>query len=351
MENLLGYTLEKMSSEFEARGQSKYRAKQVFAWIYVRNVLDFDSMSDVSKAFREELKSSFTLSLPRIAYRQDGKDGTIKLLLEMEDGAKVETVMMPYDYGCPICVSSEVGCSMGCAFCASGLHKRERGLTAAEMVGELLVMNNVLREYGRSVTHINVMGTGEPFDNYDNVMDFIRIANCQFGLAIGARHITVSTCGLTEGIKRYGKEGLQTNLALSLHAPNDEIRNKIMPISRAFPMDKLFEALREYGRDSGRRVTLEYILLSGINDSDECARELAALIRKYGVFAYVNLIPYNEVKEMPFKRASNNRVHAFHDLLLKLGVNATVRKEWGEDIDAACGQLRAKTMDNKEKWQ
>lgn len=340
MENLLGFTLERMREEFLKRGQSQYRAKQVFNWIYQRGILSFDAMTDVSKAFREELKRDFCLALPTVFAKQEGNDGTIKLLLEMEDGSKVEEVMMPYDYGSPICVSSEVGCSMGCAFCASGLLKKKRGLTASEMVGELLVMNKVLSPYGLRATHINVMGTGEPFDNYDAVMDFIRIANAQEGLAIGARHITVSTCGLPDGIRRYGKEGLQTNLAISLHAPNDAIRNRIMPISRAFPLDKLIDAIKDYLSSSGRRVTFEYILLDGLNDSDECADELSSLIRDNGLFAYVNLIPYNEVKEMPFRRSK--RVKQFHDRLLRKGINATVRKEFGGGIDAACGQLRVK---------
>ena len=342
MENLLGYTLERMREEFLKRGQSQYRAKQVFNWIYQRGVLSFDAMTDVSKAFREELKRDFCLTLPTIYSKQEGKDGTIKLLLEMEDGSKVEEVMMPYDYGSPICVSSEVGCSMGCAFCASGLLKKKRGLTAAEMVGELLVMNQVLAPYGLHTTHINVMGTGEPFDNYDAVMDFIRIANAQEGLAIGARHITVSTCGLPEGIVRYGKEGLQTNLAISLHAPNDRIRNKIMPVSLKYPLDKLVLAIKDYLACSGRRVTFEYILLAGVNDSLECADELAHLIHDNGLFAYVNLIPYNEVKELKWKRSPKENVRRFHDALLKKGINATVRKEFGGDIDAACGQLRVK---------
>lgn len=342
MENLLGYSLERMTDCFLARGQSKFRAKQVFGWIYGKGVLDFDKMTDVSLSFREELKRDFCLSLPSIIAKQVASDGTVKLLLQLEDGAKVEEVMMPYDYGCPICVSSEVGCSMGCAFCASGLLKKERGLTSAEMVGQLLVMNQVLSEYGLRVTHINVMGTGEPFDNYDNVMEFIRIANCQTGLAIGARHITVSTCGLPEGIRRYGKEGLQTNLALSLHAPNDKIRNKIMPVSLKYPMKDLIAAIKDYLSTSGRRVTFEYILLSGVNDSLECADELAHLIRDNDLFAYVNLIPYNEVKEMKWKRSSKTSVAAFHNALLKKGINATVRKEFGGDIDAACGQLRVK---------
>lgn len=345
--NLLGYTLDRMVEEFVALGESKYRAKQVFSWIYKKRVLDFSLMSDVSKSFRAKLESDYCLTLPKIHTRLDSKDGTIKLLLEMEDGSKVEAVMMPYDYGCPICVSSEVGCSMGCAFCASGLLKKKRGLETSEMVGELMLINQILEERGESVTHINVMGTGEPFDNFDNVMDFIRIANNPFGLGIGARHITVSTCGLPKGIIEYGKLGIQTNLALSLHAPNDEIRNKIMPISKAYDLDTVFKALEEYYATSGRRITLEYIMLKGLNDSRENAKELAALIHKYKVLCYVNLIPYNEVKEMPFRRSEMTTCRNFVTTLMQNGINATIRKEFGGDIDAACGQLRVKVEKNR----
>ncbi|MDY6393084.1 MAG: 23S rRNA (adenine(2503)-C(2))-methyltransferase RlmN [Bacilli bacterium] len=342
--NLLGYTLSQMTEEFVSLGQTKYRAKQVYTWVYQKHVLSFAEMTDISKDFRAKLEAEYCLDLPKIHTRQDASDGTIKLLVEMEDGAKVETVLMPYNYGDAICVSSQVGCNMGCAFCASGLHRRTRNLTAAEMMGEVLVMNELLAEWGRHVTHIVVMGTGEPFDNYDNVMSFIKAANDQFGLAIGARHITVSTCGLVDGIRKYGHEGIQINLAISLHAPSDQIRNQIMPISRAYPMDQLMEAVKDYEDNAGRRVTFEYILLAGLNDSLACADELADLIHHYGIFAYVNLIPYNEVVEKPFKRSSNNAIKAFADRLMKRGINTTVRKEFGGDIDAACGQLRSKVI-------
>ena len=342
MKNLLSYTQEKMKEEFLSLGETKYRAKQVFSWIYQKHVYDFDKMSDVSKAFRSKLSSDYSLSLPRLFTRQDASDGTIKLLLEMEDGAKVETVLMRYSYGNVICVSSQVGCNMGCAFCASGLLRKERNLTCAEMVGELLVMNQILAEQAESVSHIVVMGTGEPFDNYDSVMDFVRIANDQNGLAIGARHITVSTCGLVDGIKKYAEEGIQINLAISLHAPNDAIRNQIMPISKGYPLPSLIDAIKYYEEKAGRRITFEYILLSGLNDSLSCADELADLIHDNHIFAYVNLIPYNPVKEKPYKRSSKEQIKAFADRLMKRGINATVRKEFGNDIDAACGQLRAK---------
>lgn len=340
--NLFGYTLEKLESEMLSIGEKKYRATQLFSWIYVKGVHSFDEMSDISKSFRERLKEEYSLSLPSLQLSQEAKDGTLKLLLSMEDGAKVETVLMRYDYGNAICVSSEVGCSMGCAFCASGLLKKERGLKTEEMVGQVMVMNAVLKEHGESVSHVVVMGTGEPFDNYDNVSDFLHILNAPKGLGIGARHITVSTCGIVPGILRYAKEGIQVNLAISLHAPNDEIRRKLMPIDHHYPIAELMKAVKEYISLSGRRVTFEYILIKGLNDSLENAKELSLLLR--GICCYVNLIPLNPVKEKPFERSDEKATKAFYEYLNSHGVNCTIRKEWGKGIDAACGQLRAKAI-------
>ena len=340
--NLFGYTLPELTEEFVSLGESKYRAKQVFSWIYRKRVFSFEQMTDISKSFREKLEQDYCLDIPSIHSKQESKDGTIKLLLEMGDGSKVETVLMPYNYGNAICLSSQVGCNMGCAFCASGLLKKERSLTAAELMGQVMAMNSILGEKNESVTHIVIMGTGEPFDNYDNVMRFIKTVNDPFSLAIGARHITVSTCGLVDGIRKYGKEGIQINLAISLHAPNDEIRRSLMPIARAYPMDVLFDAIRDYEENAGRRVTFEYILHKGINDSIAHADMLADLIHEKGVFAYVNLIPYNEVEENGFKRSSDKAITDFFNRLNRRGINCTIRKEFGDDIDAACGQLRAK---------
>jgi 23S rRNA (adenine2503-C2)-methyltransferase len=343
--NLFGYTLPALEEEMVSLGENKYRARQLYEWIYVKKVYDFTQMSDISKSFREVLSSSYCLDLPSVFKEQDASDGTVKLLLAMGDGAKVETVLMRYDYGNVICVSSEVGCSMGCAFCASGLLKKERNLTAAEMTGEVIVMNQLLAKEGENVSHIVVMGTGEPFDNYDNVLAFVHIMNEQKGLAIGARHITVSTCGLVEGIKKYAEEGIQINLAISLHAPNDEIRKKIMPIASRYSIKELLDAVKYYIDKAGRRVTFEYIMIKGLNDSLECADELADLLK--GTLCYVNLIPLNPVKEKPFERSSNNATHLFSERLNSKGINCTIRKEFGTDIDAACGQLRVKYVDKK----
>lgn len=342
MINLYGLELTKLQNLMVEEGQKPFRAIQLFTWIYEKRATSFDEMTDISIKFRDVLKEKYCLKLPSIYLKQVSKDGTIKLLLELEDGMKVECVLMRYDYGCSVCVSSQVGCNMGCSFCSSGLLGKQRNLEVHEMVGQVLVINNLLKEEGKGqhVTHVVVMGTGEPFDNYDNVMDFVRIMNHQKALAIGARHITVSTCGLTEGILRYANEGLQTNLAISLHAPNNELRNKIMKINKAYPLEKLMPAVKEYERIAKRRVTYEYLLLSGVNDTKEHAEQLIELIK--GTCGYVNLIPYNETNLCDFKRSSGNRVHAFLDYLMKGGVTATIRKEFGSDIDAACGQLKAK---------
>lgn len=340
MTNLFSYSLPKLEDLMLFIGQKKYRATQIFKWIYEKRVTNFDEMSDVSLSFREFLKDNYTLDKPKIFKKQVSSDGTIKLLLELKDGNKIETVLMRYNYGNVACVSSEVGCNMGCCFCASGLLKKKRELTVDELVGQVLVLDDLLKSENKRVTHVVVMGTGEPFDNYDNVLDFIRILNHPHGLAIGARHITVSTCGIVNKIKKYAHEGLQINLAISLHAPNDQLRNKIMPINFKYNLTELMEAVKYYEKVANRRVTFEYILLKGVNDSKENALELVNLIK--GTLAYVNLIPFNPVEELKYKRSDSKTVHQFLDILMKNNVTATIRKEFGTDIDAACGQLRAK---------
>ena len=340
MTNLFSYSLPKLEDLMLFIGQKKYRATQIFKWIYEKRVTNFDEMSDVSLSFREFLKDNYTLDKPKIFKKQVSSDGTIKLLLELKDGNKIETVLMRYNYGNVACVSSEVGCNMGCCFCASGLLKKKRELTVDELVGQVLVLDDLLKSENKRVTHVVVMGTGEPFDNYDNVLDFIRILNHPHGLAIGARHITVSTCGIVDKIKKYAHEGLQINLAISLHAPNDQLRNKIMPINFKYNLTELMGAVKYYEKVANRRVTFEYILLKGVNDSKENALELVNLIK--GTLAYVNLIPFNPVEELKYKRSDSKTVHQFLDILMKNNVTATIRKEFGTDIDAACGQLRAK---------
>jgi len=342
MTNFYDLTYEALSDQMVALNQKKYRATQLFDWVYGRRITDIEAMSDVAKSFRDILKQTYEFSLPLIHVRQDSGDGTIKLLLKLHDGHLIETVLMRYNYGQVVCVSSQVGCNMGCSFCASGLLKRQRNLTTSELLGQVLAVNNILIEegQGKRVTHVVIMGTGEPFDNYDNVMSFIRILNHPKALAIGARHLTVSTCGIPNRIRQYAREGLQINLAISLHAPNQELRSQLMKINNAFPLDELMSAVREYVEIAGRRVTFEYIMIDEVNDSLEHAEQLTRLIK--GILAYVNLIPYNEVMENGYRRSREHRVKAFLDYLTRKGVTATIRKEFGADIDAACGQLRAK---------
>ena len=342
MKNLYNYTMEELQNEMVLLNQKPYRASQIYSWLYQKRVKNIDDMSDISASFREVLKNEYSIKLPNVIKEQVSYDGTVKMLLELSDASCVETVLMRYDYGNAICVSSQVGCNMGCKFCASGLIKKQRDLDASEMILQVMKMQEYLDKEGKGerVSHIVIMGSGEPFDNYEKVMRFIRIANEAKGLAIGARHITVSTSGIAPKIVEYSKEGLQVNLAISLHASNDETRNKLMPINKAYPLDKLFNAIREYCVNADRRVTIEYILLKGINDSLKNADELADLLK--GIFAYVNLIPYNEVEENEFKRSDKQSVRAFYEKLKNRGVNVTIRKEFGSDIDAACGQLRAK---------
>ena len=341
-DNIYSYTLDQLVTKMVGLDQKPYRAKQLFSWLYKKDASNFEMMTDVSKSFQATLNEKFTMELPKIYTKQVSSDGTVKLLLELKDGKKIETVLMRYNYGDAICVTSEVGCNMGCKFCASGLLKKVRNVSVDELVGQVIVMNRFLKEIepNKRVSHLVVMGTGEPFDNYDNVINFIKIINSQFGLDIGARHITVSTCGIVPGILKYGKEGLQINLAISLHAPTNEIRNQIMPINKTYPLEKLIPAIIQYYNDSKREMTFEYIMIKDLNDTEECAYKLIDLIRP--THGFVNLIPYNEVMENDFKRSSNNRIHKFHDILLKNGIKSTIRKEFGSDIDAACGQLRAR---------
>lgn len=340
--NIFNYTHEQLTEKLLSLGEKKFRATQLFSWIYEKNVLDFQEMSDISKSSIALLQEHFTFDLPRLHSRQDSSDGTIKLLLELSDGALIETVLMRYEYGNSVCVTSQVGCNMGCKFCASGLLKKKRDLTSGEMLGQVYTVNTMLKEEdakGR-VSHVVIMGIGEPFDNYDNIMSFIRIINHPKAFAIGARHITVSTCGIVPRIKQFAHEGIQVKLAISLHGPTDEIRSQIMPINNRYPVGEVIEAAKYYESVTNKRVTFEYILIDGVNDSLSEAKALVALVKD--MLAFVNLIPYNPVDEHGFKRSKQSSQRAFFDYLMQNGVNTTLRKEFGSDIDAACGQLRAK---------
>lgn len=342
MKEIYNYTQEQLIDEFLTIHEKKFRASQVFEWIYRKNIYSFDQMSNLSLDLREKLKQTYSIDLLKIKEKQVSRDGTIKYLFELHDGGLIESVLMVHDYGRSLCVTSQLGCNMACRFCASGLLKKQRNLAAGEMVNQILT---VMHDTNDKITHVVVMGTGEPFDNYDNVMNFVRIINHPKGLAIGARHITISTCGLCEKIRDYAHEGIQTNLAISLHAPNDEIRNELMPINKKYPMDELREAIKYYIEKTNRRVTLEYILLKGVNDDIKYARQLAHYLR--GLNVYVNLIPYNAVDEHGYQQSLKKDMQIFKDELLRLKINTTQRKEHGRDIDGACGQLRAKKVGEK----
>lgn len=321
-------------------GFKKYNANQIFAWLYRKRVTTFDEMTDISKNLRQFLKENYSIGTLEILQLQISEDSTRKYLFRLTDGSSIEAVLMHYDYGNTICVTSQVGCNMGCTFCASGLLKKQRDLTSGEMVLQVLSVQKEIDKLEKRISHIVVMGTGEPFDNYDNVMNFLSIVNHDLGLGIGARHITISTCGLVEGIKRFADEKTQYNLAISLHAPNDEIRNQIMPVNKAYPISELMEALKYYSIKNNRRLSFEYILLKGVNDTEKCVSQLAELTKQFDV--YVNLIPYNHVDENGYISTDYKSAMAFYDMLMRKNVRCTLRQKMGDDIDAACGQLRSK---------
>ena len=334
--NIYGKTLKELELYFEDIGEKKFKARQVYDWLYKKRVNSFDNMSNIKKCVIEKLKEDFNMEKLSILRVQNGKD-VHKYLFELADGQKVEAVLMNHDYGNSLCVSTQVGCNMGCAFCESGRLKKVRNLEAYEMVLQILMVEDNL---DIRISHVVLMGIGEPFDNYDNVMKFIDIINSDYGIAIGARHITVSTCGIVPKIREFTKEKRQVNLAISLHAPNDELRNQIMPINKAYPLKELIQALEIYLEKTNRRITFEYILLAGVNDTEECAKELSKLVGHLN--CYINLIPYNETNNLEFRRSSTVQIMKFYDILKKNKLNVTIRREFGSKISAACGQLRSK---------
>lgn len=340
MKDLYSYSFSSLKEEMLSIGEKEYRAKQLYSWIYKKGVKDFSLFSDISKNFISYLQDNYYLSSLKAEVVQKSSDGTIKCLFSLEDNQKVEAVLMHYVYGYSVCISSQVGCNMSCAFCASGLLKKRRNLTSGEMIRQVLFFDEMLKKENKRVSHVVIMGTGEPFDNYDNVLEFVKTINCPYGLNIGARHITISTCGVIPGIQRFKEENLQVNLAISLHAATDELRDKLMPINRIYPLSSLIPAIIQYEKKANRKVTFEYIMIKDVNDSFTDLKNLINLI--YPTGGYVNLIPYNPVIENGFKRSDNKTVNRFHNYLLQHGVKSTIRKEFGSDIDAACGQLRAK---------
>lgn len=330
--NIFDFTIEDLQNYFKENGEKAFRAKQVFRHVY--EGLSFGEMTDISKQLRGKLETDFCTDLPTIAEKWVSKiDGTVKYLFKMHDGEVVEGVVMSYKHGLSMCVSTQVGCAMGCMFCASTLKGKKRNLAPSEISGQIIAAK---KDLGKRISNIVLMGSGEPFDNYDSVLKFIKIAIHEDGLGIGARHITLSTCGLIPGIYALAEENIPVNLSISLHAPNDEIRKTIMPVAKKYDIHALIKACRDYFEKTKRRVTYEYALIDGVNDSDGCAHQLSEILKSGQ--EHVNLIPVNYVAERKTKRSKN--VAAFRNILIKSGINATIRREMGADISAACGQLR-----------
>ena len=337
--NLFGMTLAELEGELS--DLPRFRAKQIAAWIYQRGAISFEDMTDLSKNLRAELQEKFSIETPQLVTQQDSDDGlTTKFLLSFADGAAVETVLMRQDYGNSVCISSQVGCMMGCKFCASTLKGLDRNLTAGEMLGEIIFVQNFLSAKNQKVDTLVVMGTGEPLGNFDNLIKMLRMLHEDYTLGMSYRKVTISTCGVVPMIYRLIEEDIPVTLSISLHAPTDKLRSEIMPINAAFGLQKLLQAGDDYAKQTGRRVTYEYILLGGVNDTEEHARQLAKILS--GQLANVNLIPVNPVDERNFQRPTNKAVKKFFHFLNTHGITATVRREMGAGIDAACGQLRSK---------
>ncbi|HHV73309.1 23S rRNA (adenine(2503)-C(2))-methyltransferase [Thermoanaerobacterium sp. PSU-2] len=343
MIDLKNMTIDELEKFFLDIGETKYRAKQVFRWIY-RGVTSFDDMTDLKKDLRQKLKNMAFISNLQIAKKVvSSEDGTAKYLFLLDDENIVEGVAIKYSFGNTSCISTQVGCNMRCSFCASGIGGKVRNLKASEMVDEVLIMN---KDYGK-ISNIVLMGSGEPFDNYDEVMKFIKIVNNPFGMGIGVRHITISTCGIVPKIYEFADEGLGVNLSISLHAPTDDLRSQLMPINKVYPIKDLIDACRYYIDKTHRRITFEYSLIKGVNDSYDMSLKLSNLLK--GLLCHVNLIPVNYVNEIGYEKADNEKIMAFKNVLERSGITCTVRRELGSDIDAACGQLRRKYLAGRVK--
>ncbi|NLY70986.1 MAG: 23S rRNA (adenine(2503)-C(2))-methyltransferase RlmN [Clostridiales bacterium] len=330
-------SLEELEIFIESIGEKKYRAKQVFSWLY-KGIYNFNDMSDLSKELRNKLDQiAYIERLDILKIQESKKDRTRKYLFGLRDGSAIESVFMKYRHGNTVCISSQAGCRMGCDFCASAIGGLTKNLSPSEMVDQVIAIE---KDTGEKVNNIVVMGTGEPFDNYDNLCKFIVLIHTQEGMNMSLRNITVSTCGLIPKIKEFGTDFPQVNLAISLHAPNDAIRSKLMPINRKYPMDELLRVCHEHTMVTGRRITFEYALIEGVNDSSENAKELADKLSN--ILCHVNIIPLNLVSERDYRGGGRRSAQIFCNILTQNGINATIRRELGSDIDAACGQLRLK---------
>ncbi|MFB9749963.1 23S rRNA (adenine(2503)-C(2))-methyltransferase RlmN [Paenibacillus hodogayensis] len=340
-------SLEEWGTWLKENGEPPFRAGQIFDWLYVKRVGSFEEMSNLPKPLRDKLSRLFEfVSLKEVA-RQQSKDGTVKFLFELADNNAIETVIMKHDYGNSVCVTTQVGCRIGCTFCASTLGGLKRNLAAGEIIAQVVQAQRMLDATGERVSSIVIMGIGEPFENYDAMLKFLKTMNHEKGLNIGQRHITVSTSGIVPNIYRFADENMQINLAISIHAPNDELRSKLMPVNRRYPFSELIEACTYYLQETGRRITFEYALMGGVNDAAEHAQELAAVLKPMLPLVHVNLIPVNFVLERDFKRTERDDIFTFQRILEKQNIPATIRREHGSDIAAACGQLRAKHMETQ----
>ena len=339
--DLRNLTVQELEKLVESLGEKRYRAKQIFNWIR-RGIEGIDEIKNIPQKLKNDLKNvSYIKNMEILKLLISKIDGTRKYLLALNDGNVIESVLMKYKYGNTICISTQVGCKMGCSFCASAIGGVVRNLTAGEMIGQIYTISNDIKD---RISHVVLMGSGEPLDNYDEVLEFLKLVNDEQGLNISMRNITISTCGIVPKIIELGKEKLQLTLAISLHAPNNELRNKIMPINKVYGIEQLLWACKEYIKNTNRRITFEYALINGLNDSKDCAVELSKLLK--GILCHVNLIPLNRVKEKDYLSSSEINVNEFYQVLASNGIQVTIRRELGSDIDAACGQLRRNYIDN-----
>ncbi|GKU78505.1 23S rRNA (adenine(2503)-C(2))-methyltransferase RlmN [Paenibacillus sp. L3-i20] len=338
------YTLEHLQDWMKENGEPVFRAEQLFDWLYVKRVKSFEDMTNLSKSLREKLNDQFAFVTLQEITKFESKDGTVKFLFGLHDAHGIETVVMRHNYGNSVCVTTQVGCRIGCTFCASTLGGLKRNLTAGEIVAQVVTAQQTLDATGERVSSIVIMGSGEPFENYDATMVFLRNMIHEKGLNIGQRHITVSTSGIVPSMYKFADENTQINLALSIHAPNDKLRSKLMPVNRRFPFEDVMEACRYYIAKTGRRISFEYALIGGVNDQAEHAQELADVLQ--GMLCHVNLIPVNHVPERNYVRTPREDIFEFQRILERNKINVTIRREQGHDIAAACGQLRAKHMES-----
>lgn len=343
--DIKSFTFEELSEEIKLLGEKAFRSKQVYEWIHKKLAASFDEMTNLSKDFREKLANKYELMpLEMVDRRTSPSDETSKFLFKLQDDRVIESVLMKYKHGNSVCISSQVGCRMGCRFCASTLGGLERNLSAGEMLAQIYEIQRIT---GERVSNVVVMGTGEPLDNYDNLIKFLKMLSDDKGLNISQRNITVSTCGLVDKIKKLAEEKLQITLAISLHAPNDTIRKELMPVANKYKIEEVLDACRYYYNQTGRRITFEYSLVQGVNDSEENAAELITRIK--GMNCHVNLIPVNPIKERSYTHSEDKYIQKFKFILEKNHINCTIRREMGSDIDAACGQLRKSYIDDKKQ--